>query len=502
MGGSAEMTVLRKHGIWLVLAMIAGIAGAWLVYTARPVTYSSTAQVDVESHVVPLATPVPPNMDTEAQIATSGVVVTSVARAMSVSPTDLQHNLSAKVSGTGNVLSISCKMPTPAAAQRCAGAAAATYVAFRNLASSSKSVQARDPLHATLVTPPALPSAPAGPGKGILLPIGAVLGLLLGVGAVVLRDRFDDRIRDRADLERCLDAPVLSAVPRVSRRAGNPALVFSRAPQSPAAEAYRYLRARLDPALTSMEGGGVLLVASAQGREGRTSVAANLATALAHAGDNVILVDADLRRPSLSQVFGTGDRPGLSDLLGGRASLEEVAVATDVPGLRLVTAGEVPGRPTDMFEVFRLTRSFARMKAVADVIVVDSSPVLAVSDALTLARVSDLVVVVADLRRTRHGDASSTAQQIRAVGLGTLVGVLNRAPRSLRNGQAGPSIRPEPESAASSPGVPTILAGLVPPRGQNGHSGTRLGAARASRRGPRDAGSGAEDSPPSGQDAE
>ena len=169
----------------------------------------------------------------------------------------------------------------------------------------------------------------------------------------------------------------------------------------------------------------MLLVASARGREGRTSVAANLATALAHAGDNVILVDADLQHPSLSKVFGTGDRPGLSDLLAGRASLEEVAVATDVPGLRLVTAGEVPGRPTDMLEVSRLTRSFARMKAVADVIVVDSAPVLEVSDALTLARVSDLVVMVADLRRTRRGDASSAAQQIRAVGLGTIVGVLN-----------------------------------------------------------------------------
>src|SRR5439155_24017728 len=127
--------------------------------------------------------------------------------------------------------------------------------------------------------------------------------LMLGLGAILIRDHFDDRIRDRGDAERCLDAPVLAAVPRVSRRAGSPAFVFCRAPHSPAAEAYRYLRARLDPLLTSAEGGVVLLVAGAQRLEGRTSVAVNLATALAHSGDNVILVDADLRRPSLSKIF-------------------------------------------------------------------------------------------------------------------------------------------------------------------------------------------------------
>lgn len=477
------MTVLRKHGLWLVVAMIAGIAGAWLIYLARPVVYTSTAQVDVEPHLVANTTPVPPNMTTEAQIATSGVVVTSTARALGVTSKSLQSNLSAKVTGTANILSISCKMPTPAAAQRCASAAAVGYVAFRNLASGSKTDRAHDPLHATLVTNAARPVAPAGTGKGTLLPIGAVLGLVLGIGAVILRDHFDDRLRDRDDFMRCLDAPVVAAVPRISRRAGNPALVFSRAPYSRAAEAYRFLRARLDPALTSIESGAVLLVASTHGGEGRTSVASNLATALAHAGDNVILVDADLRRPALSKIFGTGDRPGLSDLLAGRASLEEVAVATDVPGLRLVTAGEVGTRPTDMFEVFRLTRGFARMKAVADVIVVDSSPLLAVSDALTLARVSDLVVVVADLRHTRRGDASSAAQQIRAVGLGTIVGVLNRMPRSVLNVQARPSLQPEPESLASSSDVPTILAGMVPLRGQNGQGKGRPGAARASRRG-------------------
>jgi capsular exopolysaccharide synthesis family protein len=487
------MTLIRRHALWLLLAAIVGIVGAALIYATRPVAYSSTAQVDVEPHPVTNAAPVAPNMTTETQVATSGIVVTSTARVIGSTASSLQPHLSAKVTGAANVMSIGCTMPTPAAAQHCATAAAAAYIGFRNLASGSASDQAQDPLHATLVTPASLPLAPAGLGEKTLLAAGALLGLLVGLGAVILRDRLDDRVRDRADLERCLDAPVAAEVLHVSRRLGPPASVFTRSPHSPVAEGYRYLRARLDPLIASTEGGVVLLVASARAWEGRTSVAANLATALAYAGDKVILVDADLQHPSLSKVFGTRHRPGLGDLLAGRALLEETAVPTNVPGLRLVAAGEAVGLTSDTLNVSSLGRGFARMKAVADVIVVDSAPVLEVSDALRLACVSDLVVVVADVRRTRRSDASSAAQQIRAVGLGTIVGVLNAVPTALWKRSTQSNVSREGEWVASSPQVPAILGSLVPSRGPNGHGGTLHTAAGASRRGQSDTALGAED---------
>jgi capsular exopolysaccharide synthesis family protein len=495
------MTVIRRHALWLLLATIVGIVGASLIYATRPIAYSSTAQVDVESHVGTNTAPVVPNMTTETQVATSGVVVASTARVIASSTSSLQSHLAAKVTGAANVMSISCTMPTPAAAQHCAAAAAAAYIDFRNLVSGSASDQAQDPLHATLVTPASLPLGPAGLGKKILLPVGALLGLLLGIGGVLVRDRLDDRVRDRDDLERCLDAPVAAEVLHVSRRRGPSASVFTRSPHSPVAETYRYLRVRLDPLIASTEGGVVLLVASARGWEGRTSEAANLATALAYAGDKVILVDADLQRPSLSRVFGTRQRPGLGDLLTGRALLEEAAVPTDVPGLRLVTAGEAAGLTSDTLNVSSLGQRFARMKAVADVIVVDSAPVLEVSDALTLASVSDLVLVVADVRRTRRGDASSAAQQIRAVGLGTIVGVLNAVPTALWKRSTPSNVNREGEWVASPPQVPAILGGLVPSRGPNGHGGTLHTAAGASRLGRSDTG-GAEDDHRSGDEPE
>jgi len=428
------MTLLRRHALWLVIATVVGIAGAWLYHSAQSTVYTSTAQVDVESNAVVGGAPVTVDMGTEEQVATSGIVLGNTANAIGVSPQVLAGELTAKASGTSTVLSISCTRPSARAAQSCASLAAQVYIGYRNLLSQGKSAQAHDPYHVTLVTPPQVPSASAGVGKKILLPIGAILGLGLGLGGVVLRDRYDNRVRDRADLERYLEAPVLAGVPRMRRHGVNPAFVFSRAPHSRAAEAYRYLRSRIAPV---WDGGRMLLVAGPQGLEGRTSVAANLAQSLAQTGTSVILVDADLRHsrhrhgfgghPSLSEVFEAGDRPGLSELLAGTASLDDVALPSMVPGLRFVAAGTSTELTADIFESAKLAGAFKDMKAAADMVIVDSSPVLAVSDTISLARVSDVVLMVADVRRTDRGAVSAAVQLIQASGP-PIVGVLNGEP--------------------------------------------------------------------------
>jgi polysaccharide biosynthesis transport protein len=473
------MTLLRRYVLWLILATIAGIVGALLVHHSLPVRYVSTAKVDVEPNVANLTIEFVPNIVTEQQVATSGIVLGNAAHTLGATPVALAKDLSATVAGTAatggtaNVLSISCTMPTAVGAQRCANAVAGAYVAYRNDVKQPIAVQKHDPLQVTLVTAATLPTAPTGPGKRILLPIGALLGLLLGIGAILVRDHLDHRVRGRADLERCLDAPVLAAIP-VTRHARN---VFLRRPLSRAAEAYRYLREHLNPPISMVpDGGALVLVTSPQARDGRTSVAANLAAALAEAGDGVILVDADLWHPSLSEVFDVSRRPGWSDLLAGRASLDEVAVpVADVPGLRLVTAGAAAPRRTEVFQEARLIRAFQDMRAQADVIVVDSAPVLVVSQAIALARVSDIVAVVADARRITREAVSAAVDQLRASGPKIMVGVLNGV-RSRAKGQARSAPAHEPESLAPASGVPAILAGVVPPRGRNGQQQARSGA--------------------------
>jgi capsular exopolysaccharide synthesis family protein len=453
------MTLLRRHGLWVIIATVVGVAGAWLYHSAQPAAYTSTAQVDVEPNDIVGTPPVTVNMATEEQIATSGIVLSETANQIGVSPRVLQGELSAKASSTSTVLSISCTRPNARDAQSCASIAYNVYLGYRNDLGLSKVAQARDPYRATLVTPPQIPASPAGVGKKILLPLGAILGLGLGLGGVALRDRFDNRVRDRADLERCLEAPVLAGVPRVRRHRVNPAFVFTRAPQSRAAEAYRYLRSRIAPV---WDGGRMLLVAGPQGLEGRTCVASNLAQALAQAGTSVILVDADLRHPihrhgfgahpSLSEIFEAEGRPGLSELLAGTASLDDVALPSIVPGLRFVAAGTATDRITDIFETAALAGAFKNMKAAADLVIVDSAPVLAVSDTISLARASDVVLMVADVRRTERGAVSAAVQMIQASGP-PIVGVLN-AERARATRWAPASEDRRPEWLAPRPAAP------------------------------------------------
>jgi succinoglycan biosynthesis transport protein ExoP len=454
------MKLLRKHAVWVVLAAMTCIAGAWLATSHAKVQYTSASVVDVEAHVFANTVPVTPNLATEKAIAASGAVLASSAESLGISPGGLATHLAVSEPASTNLLSISCTMPKAAAAQRCANAVAQAYANFRNESVSSKTVQAHDPYSVTLVTPAPLPSTPSGTHRSVLLSIGAVLGLALGVGTAFLRDRFDDRVRDRGDLERCLDAPVLAAIPRVRRSAG-PASIFCTAPHSPAAEAYRHLRVRLDSLISPADSQGkVVLVAGARAGEGRTCVASNLAAALAHAGANVLLVDADLRRPSLSQVFQTSEPRGLIDLLAGRASLGDVIVPTDLPGLGLVTVGAATDRPAEMFDVARLTRVFAGMTAAADVVVVDSAPALTVSDPIALTRVSDVVVMVANVRRTRRGAVRAAAEEIRAAGSGTTVGVITGVRRSFWNTRPRHNFAAGSGSGASVSGAPAQISAI------------------------------------------
>jgi polysaccharide biosynthesis transport protein len=495
------MKLLRKYILWLIAATLAGIVGAWLIHASLPARYVSTAEVDVEPNIAAIAAGYSPNMVTEQQVATSGVVLADAARPLGTTPSALAKDLSATVSGnsstggTANVLSINCAMPTAIGAQRCAAAAAAAYVAFRNDVNQPKNTQAHDPMNVTLVTPATLPTAPAGVRLRILLPIGALLGLLLGIGAAFVRDHFDHRVRDREDLERCLDAQVLAAIP-VARHSRD---IFRRRPLSPAAESYRYLREHLNPLITSVpDGGAVVLVAGAQADDGHTNVAANLATALAEPGARVLLVDADLWHPSLSAVFDAGHRPGWSDLLAGRASLDEVAIPVPrISGLRLVTTGFVTAKSAEIFREARLAQVFRDMRAQADVVVVASPPVLEISHTIALVRVSDIVVMVADVRRTNRQVVSAAVQEMRATGpriiVGVLTGVTAPANRQARHAPV------HAQSMAAASESPAILAGVVPPRGPNGQQREQFGAAHVYPRQRGDTETDAGDDPGSGK---
>ena len=445
------MRLLRKYALRILICTVVCVAGAWAVSALRSVQYTSTSSVDVEAAAIPGSLPATVNTTTEKQVAASGVVLAHAARAAGLTATQLTSHVSVAVPSGANVLAISCTLPDPAAAQRCATAVTQSYMNFRNDQGVSKTV--RDPLTVTLVGAAQLPTKPAGLSLGLLLPLGAIVGLLLGIGTAYAKDRQDDRVRDRDDLEECLGASVLAVVPR-TQSALQAATVYTAEPGSQSAEAFRYLRAHLEPLIPADQSGGkVLLVTGAQRQEGRSSVAANLAASLAQAGRRVLLVDADLRNPFLGEVFGTGSRRGLTELLARQAALADVMVATGRPGLQLITAGQAAGGPADVLNTASLPGAIADMRAAADVVVVDSGPALAVSDPIAIAQHSDLVLQVANVRRTLRTSIRAAAQELRTGSTATLLGVLTGVPGrpTLRRSPAGEVVTPERARAVDAP---------------------------------------------------
>jgi non-specific protein-tyrosine kinase len=196
-------------------------------------------------------------------------------------------------------------------------------------------------------------------------------------------------------------------------------------PRSAAAEAYRLLRTNLEfvgldkPIRT-------LLVTSAGPRDGKTTVVANLAVVLAEAGQRVIVVDADLRQPRLHEVFGSQRSPGFSNALLDE-SAELPLQAGPLPTLRLLSAGTPPPNPAELLASTRVSRLLDRLTSEADIVLLDSPPLAAVSDATILATKVDGVLLVVSARRTRRDLAQRAREQLKTAGARVVGAVLNNA---------------------------------------------------------------------------
>jgi len=277
------------------------------------------------------------------------------------------------------------------------------------------------------VDPADLPSEPASPNhvqNGLL---GLLAGLALGVGIAFVRDRMDDRLASRRDLEEQLGAPTLAIVPRVKswRRRKSAKLVAVDAPTSAAAEAYRAIRANLEFIGRDGEVKVITVTSPALG-EGKTTTVADLAVTLAKAGKRVIAVSCDLRKPRLHAFFALSNEVGLVDLLrGGERFAEATQQVMGIDSLRVIPSGQAPHNPAELLGSETMTKLLVALRAHADYILLDTPPVLAVADALLLAPRTDGVIVIADAGTTTRSALAATRQELEQVGAKVLGGVLN-----------------------------------------------------------------------------
>ena len=277
--------------------------------------------------------------------------------------------------------------------------------------------------NAQLIRPAFAPIKPIKPTPERTAALAAVVGLLLGLGAAFLVDHLDDSVRNADDLARLgSDIPVLAMVPNVATRDNRPIAIS--APESPGVEAYRNLRTNvqflgIERKMRSIQ------VTSTRPGEGKTTTAANLAVVLAQTGANVVLVDADLRKPDLHRLFAVDGSNGLTNNLAGDPM--ELTIQRITDQLWVIVGGPIPPNPSELLSGRRMDAFAEELSRRFDYVIIDSAPILAVSDAAALSRHVDGVLLVAQAKRVSLPQLRDCLTHLERVGAPVLGIVLNRA---------------------------------------------------------------------------
>ncbi|KVT58879.1 exopolysaccharide biosynthesis protein [Burkholderia ubonensis] len=286
------------------------------------------------------------------------------------------------------------------------------------------------------------PGDPVKPKKVLILSAAVFLGLILGTGIVFLRRNLFQGIEDPDRVERMFNLPLYGLVPESAEQArldaqaeksGSRAraILASLRPKDPSVESLRSLRTAMQFALMDAKNRVIVLTGPTPGI-GKSFLAVNLAVLLAHSGKRVLLVDADMRRGLLDRYFGLTPQPGLSELLSDQSPLEDAIRETPVQGLSFIGAGTRPPNPSELLMSARLPQYLEGLGKRYDVVLVDSPPVLAVTDATIFGRMAGSTFLVLRSGMHTEGEIGDAIKRLRTAGVDLQGGIFNGVPPKAR----------------------------------------------------------------------
>jgi succinoglycan biosynthesis transport protein ExoP len=479
--------ILRRRWLLMVLCAVAAGAAATAYSASQPKLYQGTASLlfrDAGLDQTLFGSTYFAAQDPAREAATNtklvslGVVsqLTSQALGDRVSPGQVQSEVAVEAAGQSNVVSITATDGNPQLAALIPNTFAQQYIRFRRDADRSKvndaltlvrqqvaqlspaqrnTASGRSLLdrteqlkilaslqtgNAELVQQASVPTAPSSPTPKRDGIIGGILGLLLGVGVALILERLDRRIKDPAELSEIFGRPILGAIPE-SREIGAPEQGFGVL-SSGDAEPIRMLRANLRYFNVDREIKSVLITSAAPA-EGKSTVALHLAAAAASSGARVVLVEADLRRPTLSVRLALTGSYGLSQVLAGvrdlRSAIDQVDGTAKDGGqpLHVLPSGPIPPNPTDLIESDRMRQIIKALERAYDLVVIDTPPTSIVSDAIPLVNEVSGVLVVGRIGQTTRDAARHLHSQLENLNADVLGVVINSIGRGTRYGGYG-----------------------------------------------------------------
>jgi capsular exopolysaccharide synthesis family protein len=444
---SDYLRILRRRWRWIAAPILVGVAGATVYIGASTPMYASSARLFV-------STSSQSSDLTQANQGNSLAIERVQSYADLVSTHSLGQRVSDKLGGTYSAdrlthlvsasvvpntvnLTITARNSSPTAAQRIAQAYAV------GLSQEVSRIEAPSdgqpsPIRMSVVDDAQVPSQPVSPRKLSSLLLGTLLGLIVGVCLAILRDRLDTSISSAEDLETITDVPLLGTIHTDTSAVQKRSSVALRE-TTQWAEGFRVLRTNMQFVNVDHQD-RMFVVSSSVPSEGKTTSVTNLAITLALAGQRVVLVECDLRRPRIAERLGLDDGVGTTTVLIGAVSLDDALQMQADTGLAVLTAGRRPPNPSELLQSQAMGELIRDLRSRFDVVLIDAPPLLPVTDAALLAAQSDGLIMTVRHGKTTRDQVRVALQRVEAVG-GDCVGiVINMAPTSGRGygyGQGG-----------------------------------------------------------------
>ncbi|GAB2614409.1 polysaccharide biosynthesis tyrosine autokinase [Pseudactinotalea suaedae] len=407
------LRIIRKNWIAIIVITFLGIGAALTYSLLQTPQYSATTRVfvstqagDTSAELAQGNTYTLSRVKTYAEMATSERVLDGVVDALDldVEPYDLARQVAATTVADTTIIEITGTSTDPELAAQIANE---TAISLAVAVDEVETVRGQpSPVQLTTIQSARTPEAPVSPRTTLNLALGAIFGLAIGLGLAILREVLDTRIRSTRDLEAATRHPILGSI-AFDPKSKQQHLVVHTDPTSARAEAYRTLRTNLQ--FVQVDGGDrIFVVTSSLSEEGKSTTSANLALALASAEQTVLLIDADLRRPRLDQYLGIEGSVGLTDVLIGRARVNDAVQQWGPDQLYVLPAGRIPPNPSELLGSKSMASMLELLRPEFEWIIIDAPPLLPVTDAAVLAgQASGVIVAVAAGRTTEHQLESS-----------------------------------------------------------------------------------------------
>ena len=337
----------------------------------------------------------------------------------------LQENVEAGAKPDTVLINLDVLDPSPVRARDIANTMAEEFVAMVRTVETPEDGSTPDS-RVVIEQRASIPDQPVIPKTSRNIGLGVVLGLALGIGFALVRDLLDNTVKDRATLEEMTGTGIVGTIPLDKDRRRQAAITFDN-DNSGIAEAFRKLRTNLQ-FLAVDSPPRVIVVTSSMPSEGKSTTAINIALALAEADHDVLLVDGDMRRPMLHTYLDLVQPVGFSTVLSGGATVDEALQKTRFPGLTVLTSGTIPPNPSELLGSQSARNLLGDLRGRFDYVILDSTPLLAVTDAAILAAGADGALIMARHGHTRRDQLAHAVGSLESVGAPVLGAVFTMAP--------------------------------------------------------------------------